>query len=199
MRASEYLEKNIKLVTVLRVLAQIGFWVGAVLGSCFLILLAGSFLIKFDWKLITKLIMHLEFGIIRYKLPLIAERLSVNELLTVFRLFCSVIVLNSTVFSLVSLYLKGILFAVEKGHPFAPGNARRLSLIGIVLIISALLLPNLQAILVHTILHAANIDGMFSVNFTVNTAILFAGLLLLILSGIFRYGAYLQEEYDATL
>jgi hypothetical protein len=26
-----------------------------------------------------------------------------------------------------------------------------------------------------------------------------AGLLMLILSGVFRYGSYLQEEYDATL
>lgn len=199
MRASEYLEKNIKLVTVLRVLAQIGFWVGVVLGSCFLILLAGSFLIKFDWKLITKLIMHLEFGIIRYKFPLIAEKLSVNELLGIFRLVCSLIVLNSIFFSLLTFYLKGILSAVEKGRPFAPGNARRLSLIGIVFLISSLLLTNLQATLVYKILHAANAAGMFSVNFTVNTTMLFAGLLLLILSGIFRYGAYLQEEYDATL
>jgi|SRR5690554_1270272 len=199
MRASEYLEKNLKLVTVLRVLTQIGFWLGVVLGSCFLILFAGSFLMNFDWRFMTKFLVYLEFGVLRYKLPLMAEALSVHELLSIFRLICSVIVLNSTFSSLVFFYLKGILSAVEKGRPFVPGNARRLSLIGIVFLISSLLLTNLEAILVYTILHAVNIAGMFSVSFTLNTIMLFAGLLLLILSGIFRYGSYLQEEYDATL
>jgi len=44
-------------------------------------------------------------------------------------------------------------------------------------------------------LEIKNVD----VTFTVDGAMLLTGFLVLILAGIFRYGSYLQDEYDATL
>jgi len=48
-------------------------------------------------------------------------------------------------------------------------------------------------------LHALGLKEMMGVYYSINTTMIMTGLLMLILSGIFRYGAYLQEEYDATL
>jgi len=36
-------------------------------------------------------------------------------------------------------------------------------------------------------------------SYTPNLTMLFSGILLFILSGVFKYGNYLQDEYDATV
>jgi hypothetical protein len=39
----------------------------------------------------------------------------------------------------------------------------------------------------------------FNFNLSPDLFMLFTGILILILAGVFKYGAYLQNEYDTTL
>ncbi len=75
--------------------------------------------------------------------------------------------------------------------------ARRIASIGIVFLVGSLLVVSAQASTANV--HALRLTDVMSVNYSANTTMLFSGLLLLILSSIFRYGSYLQDEYDATL
>ncbi|NMB97178.1 MAG: DUF2975 domain-containing protein [Clostridiaceae bacterium] len=91
-----------------------------------------------------------------------------------------------------------ILASVEKNSPFAVENSRRISNLGLILIISSFLLPAFEILVVKTMIDTFNIKHV-SINYTVNIALILSGFLMFILSGVFNYGSYLQNEYDETV
>ena len=99
---------------------------------------------------------------------------------------------------LVLSQLRIILKNVVNENPFAEKNAKSIKNIGYVIIASSLVMPVTKAFLINKIIHAFNLSNV-NVVYTVNIEVLIIGILLLIVSAIFNYGAYLQQEYDTTL
>jgi hypothetical protein len=143
--------------------------------------------------------LYLVDGVIRYNLALVAETVTPLQMTMIIKQLFFSIVVYSTVFGLILFYLCGVLRMVENGTPFDRENARRISSIGLIFLVGSIFIGSAQASSANTIIHVLGLTDTMSVNYSLNTMMLFAGLLLLILSSVFRYGSYLQEEYDATL
>jgi len=94
--------------------------------------------------------------------------------------------------------LRIILKNVVNKNPFAEKNAKSIKNIGYVIMASSLVMPVTKAFLINKIIHAFNLSNV-NVVYTVNIEVLIIGILLLLVSAIFNYGAYLQQEYDTTL
>jgi len=99
---------------------------------------------------------------------------------------------------LVLSQLRIILKNVVNENPFAEKNAKSIKNIGYVIMASSLVMPVTKAFLINKIIHAFNLSNV-NVVYTVNIEVLIIGILLLLVSAIFNYGAYLQQEYDTTL
>lgn len=86
-----------------------------------------------------------------------------------------------------------LLASVEKGSPFTPENARRLTVMGLILIgvfgIS-------QALY---FMRALWYSDYMNIDIKIDVGSLLFGIVLLILARVFKYGSYLQDEYDATV
>ena len=104
----------------------------------------------------------------------------------------------SFVYGALNYQLIDILRSVQKGSPFVKENASRLAKMGYILLGGSIIVGFTYSLMVYTIFEALKITNI-SVNFQINSTMFASGLLLLILAGVFRYGSYLQEEYDATL
>ena len=94
--------------------------------------------------------------------------------------------------------VRNILKTVETGTPFEKDNTKRLSKIGTVLIIGSFLFNAMNGLVTINIIKLFEWNK-YSFVYSPDLFILFTGLLILILAGIFNYGAYLQNEYDTTL
>jgi hypothetical protein len=200
MRSVEYIEKYRKLVKLLRILSQVGYWVSAVIVLILLPLalyLSARAGIALSYGIPENL--YLVDGVIRYNLALVAETVTPLQMTMIIKQLFFSIVVYSTVFGLILFYLCGVLRMVENGTPFDRENARRISSIGLIFLVGSIFIGSAQASSANTIIHVLGLTDTMSVNYSLNTMMLFAGLLLLILSSVFRYGSYLQEEYDATL
>lgn len=186
-----------KLANLLHTVVRILFWitvvaaVAGVIGSVVMAFMPASY---FNTGNTTSLALAMD-SVIKYRLdppltPVSLKPVFFTALLTSIPAF----VLLALIFS----NLAGILKTVKAEKPFAAENAKRLTVMGVVILASSVLVNVLQAAVVLvmvTTLDIANIDINYNINFTM----LFMGLLLLILAGIFRYGNYLQDEVDSTL
>ncbi len=94
--------------------------------------------------------------------------------------------------------IRDILKTVEMGIPFEKENAKRLSRIGSVLIGGSILFNAMNGLVTVNIIKSLGIKN-FDFVLSPDLFILFTGLLVLILAGVFKYGSYLQNEYDTTL
>lgn len=95
-------------------------------------------------------------------------------------------------------YLIIILRNVEANNPFALENAKAIKIIGIATVVASGAIQIAYAYSAYVAIEAFKITNI-GVNFSINVNMLFMGLLIILLSEIFRYGAYLQQEYDETL
>lgn len=91
-----------------------------------------------------------------------------------------------------------ILKTVKEGNPFAGGNANSLTIVGIDLLIASLMVNVTEILTVNRVVELLEIENIH-MNFSLNASFLIAGILVLILAGIFRYGSFLKSEYDATV
>lgn len=91
-----------------------------------------------------------------------------------------------------------ILRAADNGRPFEAENAKRLMWMGVLLIINVIAYHIGEYFLVLTTINIAGIPNVVA-DFSFDIGGIVAGVLLTILAGIFKYGNYLQNEYDATL
>jgi len=97
-------------------------------------------------------------------------------------------------FSQVSSILKSVL----SDQPFDENNSRSLFVMGSTFVAGSFILEimgNALFVQIATIIGASGIN----ISFTPNLTMLFTGILLFILSGVFKYGNYLQNEYDSTI
>ena len=108
------------------------------------------------------------------------------------------IIVLSSIFMIVNHNLRLILKTAADNSPFERNNAKRLFIIGIVLIISSVVWKFIEGRLALAVIDMLKIENI-DVIFTIDGAMLLFGFLILILAGVFQYGSYLQEEYDATL
>lgn len=94
--------------------------------------------------------------------------------------------------------ISALLKTVEIDQPFAEENAKRVTIIGVILILGSIFVPLAGGLVAYSIIETFHPKN-FSVNFGADSMMLFAGFLMLIFGGIFRYGHFLQQEYDSTL
>lgn len=134
-------------------------------------------------------------GLISYDITEAAQGISMkNVYITI--LFMSVLLL--LLVAIVAKQLVHILKSVENDIPFVKENAKRISTVGVVLLLSSFLIPAFGFIVARSMIDLLKIQNI-SLNYSVNIYLVLAGFLMLILSGIFRYGSYLQNEYDETI
>jgi hypothetical protein len=86
----------------------------------------------------------------------------------------------------------------HEDKPFEKENAKRISIVGIVLVFSSFLIPASEVFVARTLIDTLNIQNV-NTNYSANIILILAGFLMFILSGIFKYGSYLQYEYDETV
>ena len=187
-----------KGANVLRILSQIMLWSSLVAAA--LAVIYGILLSIFPDTFARLLgaaggAASIEIGILYYHAP---ESLSYLDVLKVNQTMAFVIGLSCAMGALFLRQLVGILRDVEEGRPFSPDNARRLGKMGVLVIVISVVYRIGQAAALSTLIDMAGLND-FSVNFAPNTDMIFIGILLFILAGIFKYGGYLQDEYDATL
>lgn len=91
-----------------------------------------------------------------------------------------------------------ILKSVEEDNPFVIENAKRISVIGVILILSSFIIPAFEVVVARTMINTLKIQNL-SISYSVNIILILTGFMMIILSGIFKYGSYLQNEYDETV
>lgn len=91
-----------------------------------------------------------------------------------------------------------ILKSVEDSKPFTGENPGRISIIGAVILISAFLIPAAEVAVAKVIIDTFKIQNL-ATNYSVNFILVLTGFMMFILGGIFKYGSYLQYEYDETV
>jgi hypothetical protein len=101
------------------------------------------------------------------------------------------------IFVIAAFHVMGLLKSVESGTPFAQENVRRLRKISIVVIIGSVLVPSISAAVTAAARHLDLLE--LKSGSMVDVTLLLCGLLVLILSGVFAYGARLQREHDQTV
>lgn len=116
-------------------------------------------------------------------------------------LYLSIFIMSSFVGILISFVLKQIvliLHSLDNDKPFDQKNAKRISIIGVVLILSSFIFPLFKVIIAKAMVETLNMQNV-GINYSINITMLITGFMLAILSGIFNYGTYLQYEYDETV
>ncbi len=94
--------------------------------------------------------------------------------------------------------LELILSTVKDDKPFASENSRRLTVIGITLMIGAFIIRAGEYMVASSIINTLKLNDM-SANFSADANMIVIGFVILILAGVFKYGCYLQGEYDSTI
>lgn len=187
-----------KMVHILRIVFQVFFWtcalaaVVSVLATLILFFVPEQNLVGWDY-------FRLSFSIdsaIVYKVdPQVALSMSVKPILR------SIFLMSVVLFSGIAILFRqliALLKTVELDQPFAKENSRRVTIMGIVFLIGSIVYPLTEVYVASTIIHAYNLSNL-QVNLSVNSVLLLAGFMMVILGGIFQYGNFLQDEYDHTL
>lgn len=106
---------------------------------------------------------------------------------------------SAIILALVFKQLSEILKRTIKSSPFDYSNSKRIALIGKIIIGGAFLIEAAKAGLAYVIIITFKLND-FNVNYSiVNFGMLLFGILILILAQVFKYGSYLQQEYDSTV
>ncbi len=98
--------------------------------------------------------------------------------------------------------IRDLLITVEGGRPFDEKNSKRLMIIGITVIIGSLFESLSYIIIFNLVFPMINSLGLENINFTINAldgSTILLGVIIILISGIFKYGCYLQNEYDETV
>lgn len=91
-----------------------------------------------------------------------------------------------------------ILRTVQEDRPFAKENARRLTVVGGLLLAGSILVRVELYILAGLLVDTLKLENVHP-SFNVEPVMFMSGFLILILAGVFHHGSLLQEEFDATV
>lgn len=83
-------------------------------------------------------------------------------------------------------------------NPFSAKNARHLTLIASTFLGASFAFPVFTSLVSERIIEALALSN-HRLNYAPDTNLLLASLFIFLLSGIFRYGTFLQKEYDETI
>jgi len=188
------------LAKVLKVICNVGFWITAV--GFVLFLLAGIFisLIPAETLVIPADMsgsLSATFGgsmVFKFDPQTLGE-IKIKSFLQAFFIWVSI---SALITSIILFKLQHILKSVVADHPFEKGNSRNLTAIAITLMAGSLIVPILEGRIFSAIVDALKISNINS-SYSVDGTLLFTGIIILILAGVFQYGNYLQEEVDSTL
>ena len=194
MRSTGNIARDQRFQKVIWIITNISFWILLFIFVLMLIMGILSLLGKIQLSDNINNISISPDGVLRFRLSEFSQSQKQSVTTTVF----FTVATFSFVYGALNYYLLGILRSVKKGSPFVKENASRLSIMGFILIGGSIIVGFIYSLMVYTIFEALKITNL-SVNFQINSTMFASGLLLLILAGVFRYGSYLQEEYDATL
>jgi hypothetical protein len=189
-----------KLTRIVRVIIQALFWICAALGGLTILSnIVFIFIPQHFFELNDNIARHVTIttgGFLKYSYELAPNIvMNLKPLINVI----SVLVIISSVLMLPILYqLNNILKNVENDLPFAPGNAHSLSIIGYMIAIGTFVLPLAEALVGTMIMNIIKVPNI-TVNYSINFYMLIMSFFIFILAGIFKYGNYLQQEYDTTL
>lgn len=102
--------------------------------------------------------------------------------------------MGDTVMMCALLAVAAVMFAgiAKSGTPFSVSSVKLLRVIAVILMLSAAVGPCAEAI-------ALMVMGETVTAFSLNSGVLFLGVILLLLVQIFSYGTLLQQESDETL
>jgi protein-S-isoprenylcysteine O-methyltransferase Ste14 len=100
--------------------------------------------------------------------------------------------------SVILFEVKRILKTVVEDNPFKSGNSKNVTVIALVLMAGSFLVPVFEGRIVTAIIETLKISNI-NISYSLDGNLLFTGILILILAGVFQYGNYLQEEVDSTL
>jgi hypothetical protein len=200
VESENQLLKMKKVAHILRILMSIIFWmciVGTIISVVFLIV---NKVLPEEFFVI-KEVNHLGFslsmdGLIRYRVDEAVQKgISFKPIMVSIAIMVST---GCVGISLLVKQLEGLLRTVEKNEPFVSDNTKRLVYIGFILIIGSFLYKGAGFIVASSIIntfHITNIDLVYSVE----NSMTLVGFMILIVAGVFKYGSFLQKEYDSTL
>ncbi|MFF5994871.1 DUF2975 domain-containing protein [Lysinibacillus sp. KU-BSD001] len=116
---------------------------------------------------------------------------------------------NITMVTFIVFLVKNMLKGIVKGEVFSVANSKRMAYIGYTIVVLSLTIHSMQAYVIYAIstlfqlqLQFEQTDWIESVNyqiFGIHWSMLLCGLVVWTISRIFKYGSFLQEEYDATV
>ncbi|MEQ8197871.1 MAG: DUF2975 domain-containing protein [Clostridiaceae bacterium] len=214
-------EKFKKLAKVLKVITTILFWTSKISAIvCGVVLAAinlihASFISSIGTSFVSTISegmksgngsITVELGILGFKFR--PDIFSSKDMILILNtnLFNAIAVLAVSYF--ITLHLREILDNVIKDIPFNEQSAEHISRLGRG-VIAASFLPLINMITTLIIVKTLNLQELISSNdklvgiqfnfHPINEGLFFAGLFILLLSSIFRYGSFLQEEFDSTL
>jgi uncharacterized membrane protein len=193
-------EKAKKMSKYLRVVMQIFYWIGLVGAVALTVsVIVVSILPEKYFIISTKASNNIGFsidGLIRYKIN--SQTAIALSLKPIYQAICFMAAIISAGLSIIFKQISKILKTVEVDRPFAEENSRRLTIIGFVLIIGSIVFKAAEGIVANAMVRTLNIQNV-QINYSADGFMMLTGFLLLILAGVFKYGNYLQQEYDATL
>lgn len=142
-----------------------------------------------------------------FNIPMLSNELlnqtsvGIDVITRYFAIWYMVVYILYALFAIIILkpFSKIILTVAEK-NPFDVNNSKQISHIGWTLIIGINLISIVQYIIGMIVFKMLNLSNFSArINWAVILLSVFVGLLILILAQIFKYGSYLQSEYDSTL
>lgn len=189
-----------KISKILRVVMNVFFWATIVVRMIFVI---AWFVIIFAPSDILNLLktgsmsLLLDFnGIASYNVD--PSMYEATKLKPVFLALIPTVVLGASMLAIILRQVSSILRTVEKDCPFEEKNSKRLTIIGVILIIGSIIFNAAQCAIVAAMIENFQISNL-DVKYSFDGTMLTTGFLILILAGVFKYGNFLQKEYDATL
>jgi hypothetical protein len=95
----------------------------------------------------------------------------------------------------VALLLRRVLVGLERGDPFSPGNARRISLVAVTIAVTAVVVPTLNALAAAEVIRRLGLDpGTVAWHWNLDLAALLAAALVLAVAESFRRGELLRDD-----
>lgn len=123
---------------------------------------------------------------------------TIENLKPIYSSICFMAAAAAAVLVIIFRQLDLILETIKHEKPFELKNSRRLSIIGITLIIGSFVIRAGQYLVVSTMIHKLQLFDI-TVNFTADNNMILTGFIVMILAGVFRYGSFLQNEFDSTV
>ena len=184
----------------LRIVMNVFYWVSiAIACGCLIATIVIKFISDSHFVLDEKSIGHLGFsldGLINYNINDVALQGTNMK-----NIYLAIMIMAASISILFIPMLKQfvlILKSVDEDKPFEKENAKRILIIGNVLILSSFLVPAFEVIVARTIIDTFKIQNI-STNYMVSFVLIITGFMMIILSGIFKYGCFLQNRYDETV